>query len=359
MGRKKRLVNGSNDVLFGHIEQMQGTKPFGSFLDAGTGIHSLRWLSTLGDLDGDDDHNDVNSNSKNSGNTSSNDNNGNGNNSNNNKKKKKGMTDFIAVTADKSMRKNVQREADQLGVNHLGKIVIGNWFPSNSNNNSKQSSLACIDRDENNTPGGKQPRLYDTIVADYLIGSMDGFSPYQQDQMIDKLAQRLQVGGRLYIIGLEPIPDSYNNGSKNTSPQNIICDVRRVRDACILLSGERCYREYPVEWIQRQITEKQSSQHPPVLKLVDTQKFPILYRHSTIVKQITVARNKLSRFPSKALANEMTKTLNTLEQRSYDATEGISSHTRIQLGFDYVVTAERIITNTYDDNKNENDDYAR
>jgi len=354
--RKKRLVNGSNDVLFGHIEQMQGTKPFGSFLDAGTGIHSLRWLSTLGDLDGDDDHNDVNSNSKNSGNTSSNDNNGNGN---NNKKKKKGMTDFIAVTADESMRKNVQREADQLGVNHLGKIVIGNWFPSNSNNNSKQSSLACIDRDENNTPGGKQPRLYDTIVADYLIGSMDGFSPYQQDQMIDKLAQRLQVGGRLYIIGLEPIPDSYNNGSKNTSPQNIICDVRRVRDACILLSGERCYREYPVEWIQRQITEKQSSQHPPVLKLVDTQKFPILYRHSTIVKQITVARNKLSRFPSKALANEMTKTLNTLEQRSYDATEGISSHTRIQLGFDYVVTAERIITNTDYDNKNENDDYAR
>jgi len=356
--RKKRLVNGSNDVLFGHIEQMQGTKPFGSFLDAGTGIHSLRWLATLGDLDGDNDHNDVNSNSKNSGNTSSNDNNGNGNNSNK-KKEKKGMTDFIAVTADESMRKNVQREADQLGINHLGKIVIGNWFPSNSNNNSKQSSLACIDRDENNTPGGKQPRLYDTIVADYLIGSMDGFSPFHQDQMIDKLAQRLQVGGRLYIIGLEPIPDSYNNGSKNASPQNIICDVRRVRDACILLSGERCYREYPVEWIQRQITEKQSSQHPPVLKLVDTQTFPILYRHSTIVKQITVARNKLSRFPSKALANEMTKTLNTLEQRSYDATEGTSSHTRIQLGFDYVVTAERIRADTDHDNKNENDDYAR
>ena len=76
-----------------------------------------------------------------------------------------------------------------------------------------------------------------------------------------------------------------------------------THDACILLSGERCYREYPLQWIVRQITDKQATnnnnsdsnskqQQKPLLKLVETQKFPILYRHSTIVKQINVARNK-------------------------------------------------------------------
>lgn len=27
--------------------------------------------------------------------------------------------------------------------------------------------------------------------------------------------------------------------------KEIICKVRKIRDACILLAGHRCYREYP------------------------------------------------------------------------------------------------------------------
>ncbi|OEU12599.1 hypothetical protein FRACYDRAFT_150279, partial [Fragilariopsis cylindrus CCMP1102] len=302
------------DVLFGHIEEKQGSKPFGSFLDAGTGLHSLRWMATLGDISS----------------SSSDDDEKNENNKDNSNSNNKGLTEFIAVTADESMRKNVQREVDQLDINHLGKVVIGNWFPPDNN---ESQSLRKIDTD---TGTGKL-KLYDTILADYLIGAMDGFSPYTQDQMINKLASRLKPGGRLYIVGLEPIPDSYNSNSKNNNgsknnqpppPQNIICDVRKIRDACILLSGDRCYREYPLQWIQQQ--------QKPLLKLVETQKFPILYRHSTIVKQINVARNKISKFSSKALAKEMSIELDRLEKKSYDATEAISKDKRIQLGFDYV-----------------------
>jgi hypothetical protein len=338
--RKKRLVYGSNDVLFGHIEEKQGSKPFGSFLDAGTGLHSLRWMATLGDLSSSSSSSDDNDNENEDNNTYSNSNNINNN---------KGLTEFIAVTADETMRKNVQREVDQLDINHLGKVVIGNWFPPDNN---ESQSLRKIDTD---TETGKL-KLYDTILADYLIGAMDGFSPYTQDQMIDKLAARLKPGGRLYIVGLEPIPDSYNNGNNNNNsnnnpppppPQNIICDVRKIRDACILLSGDRCYREYPLQWVVRQITDKQATnnnnsdsnskqQQKPLLKLVETQKFPILYRHTTIVKQINVARNKLLKFSSKALAKEMSIELDKLEKRSYYATEAISKDKRIQLGFDYV-----------------------
>lgn len=299
--RKDHLVYGMHDALFGHIEKMQGTKPFGSFLDAGTGVHSLRWIATLANDDVD------NPRLKNSISTT--------------------MTDFTAVTADESMRRNVQREVDQLGMTHLGNVVIGNWFPPDGDDSQ---SLASIDKDEDGNL-----KKYDTILADYLIGAMDGFSPYTQDQMIEKLAKRLKPGGRLYIVGLQPIPDSY--GAPD-SPQNIICEVRKARDACILLAGDRCYREYPLDWVKRQVSLTKSSPDAS-LKLLNSRKFPILYRHNTIVKQINVGRRKLSRFPTKALADQMKVVLDDLERRSFDATEKVNR--RIELGFDYVVTVER------------------
>jgi hypothetical protein len=192
---------------------------------------------------------------------------------------------------------------------------------------------------------------------------MDGFSPYQQDLMIPKLTRLLKPGGRLYIVGLEPIPDAVpavvaaadapvrddhgesllNTASGTTDtataaafsddPGNIICRVRQVRDACILLAGHRCYREYPVAWVQRQI------QALPDIKLCHTKQFPILYRHATIVKQINVGRSKLSLMPSH-LRPSMSKLLDDLEAESLDATTK-SPTGRIQFGFDYVVTAEK------------------
>lgn len=318
--RSQRLVYGSDDALFGHIEAKQGTKPFGSFLDAGTGVHSLRWIATLAS-------DDTNTPKSSSATTT--------------------MKDFTAVTADENMRKDCQKEVDELGMSHLGKVVIGNWFPPNGDDTQ---SLSMIDTDEEGNL-----KQYDTILADYLIGAMDGFSPYTQDQMIDKLAKRLRPGGRLYIVGLQPIPDSF--GNDRNSPQNIICEVRKVRDACILLAGDRCYREYPLDWIERQITKTTTTKPPKpanernnnvcdgeatacygddvTLELLDSMKFPIMYRHSTIVKQINVGRNKLSRFPSKAMANEMKKVLDDLEKRSKEATEKIPGK-RSLLGFDYV-----------------------
>ncbi len=287
---KSRLVYGKDDSLFGSIEEQQGDKPFGNILDAGTGMHSLRWIATLSH---------------------------------------KGMTGFTAITADQTMKRNVQSEADALEVSHLGKVVIGNWFGVNP-----------LD-EELSSPTPDQNPPFDTILADYLIGAMDGFSPYEQDLMIPKLAKLLKPGGRLYIVGLEPIPDTAPGDA------DIICKVRQVRDACILLAGHRCYREYPVEWIQRQISIKPSN-----LTLLRTSTFPILYRHNTIVNQINVARSKLRHFPTPELADQMKTALDDLEARSLKAT---AERGRIRLGFDYVVTAEKkpTIGNTtaYSDSK--------
>ena len=68
--------------------------------------------------------------------------------------------------------------------------------------------------------------IFDTILADYLIGAVDGSryvehqaldrvliipmtydSPYTQDLVIDLLKDHLAPHGYLYIIGMHPIPD--------------------------------------------------------------------------------------------------------------------------------------------------------
>lgn len=264
MGEQK-FVYGKDDVLFGCIENQQADTPFGDILDAGTGTHSLRWIATLGET--------------------------------------KGMTSYTAITADATMQRNVQKEAEHLGVLEGNHVVIGNWFG------------------ELDLPQAQ----YDTILADYLIGAMDGFSPYRQDEMIPKLMNLLKPGGKLYIVGLEPIPDAAEG------PANVICKVRQVRDACILLAGNRCYREYPGDWIKRQILST------PNLKLNEMHTFPILYRYNTILRQINVGRSKFPLFPTAALRSSMKEVLDDLEQKALDAT----SNGPVKLGFDYVISAEK------------------
>jgi hypothetical protein len=273
-----RLVYGKDDVLFGSIEEAQQDRPFGSILDAGTGLHSLRWIATLAD---------------------------------------KGMTSFTAITADETMQRTVQRETEALGVDpSVGEVLIGNWFD--------------VDGKLAQAPLQLKGQLFDTVLLDYLIGAVDGFSPYKQDQMISKLTQFLKPGGRLYIVSLQPIPD------KAPGDANIICRVRQVRDACILLAGHRCYREYPVDWVERQVEGLSD------LQLVGSRRFPILYRHSTIVKQIQVGRSKLKLFDSPTLAESMGQVLDDLQQKSLEATQR-APHGKIQLGFDYLVTVEKVI----------------
>jgi ubiquinone/menaquinone biosynthesis C-methylase UbiE len=257
-----KFVYGKDDVLFGHIEERQGDKPWGRVLDAGTGAHSLRWLATLP------------------------------------------INGLVAVTADSNMQRNCQREIADLGIDNVTELVQGNWFD--------ETNPLTFAEDE-----------FDVILCDYLIGAMDGFSPYRQDLMIPNLTKYLKPAGHMYIVGLEPIPDDSDS---------VISRVRQVRDACILLAGHKCYREYPATWIERQI------RHIPDLEYRHRQHFTILYHKSTIVKQINVGRSKLPLLPD-YMRDSMRTLLNDLERRADDETEQDTK--RIPLGFDYVVTAEK------------------
>lgn len=156
---------------------------------------------------------------------------------------------------------------------------------------------------------------------------MDGFSPYFQDQIFERLHKHLNPGGRLYVVGLQPIPD---NASGDT---DLFCRITKLRDACILLARHRCYREYPQDWIERHMVKAGFT-------VVETKRHPILYSYTTMRRQLDVARSKLHIFPSKDLANEMRKTIDDLDNECKKALESKPSK-RIQLGFDYIICAER------------------
>ena len=76
------------DVLFTTVEKWQGSKPWGRFLDAGTGVHSLKWIQTLQ------------------------------------------TSAWVAITADHNMRNQIEND-NGVVVRDCDRIVVGNWMDSN------------------------------------------------------------------------------------------------------------------------------------------------------------------------------------------------------------------------------------
>ena len=303
----EKFAHKKGDALFGYLEQCQlESTPsgcFGRFLDAGTGTHSLRWMASIIHRER------LLAKTDNSGESSA--------------SPDISMKSYVAITADETMRKNVYKQAKDLGIESHGSVIIGNWKTGIKVSEEENGGIEFDDSGDALLQGEQ----FDTILADYLVGAIDGFSPYFQDQIFHRLVKHLAPGGRLYIIGLQPIPDSVDGDA------NVFCKITKVRDACILLAEHRCYREYPLDWIERHV--KRAG-----LKVVESKKYPIRYDFSTMVRQINVGRSKLKLFPTKGLGKEMGRVLDELEEECREVTNR-QKDGRITLGFDYVVVAER------------------
>jgi hypothetical protein len=84
--------------------------------------------------------------------------------------------------------------------------------------------------------------VHDTVLADYLIGAVEGFAPYFQQSLLRRL--RSVTGRRLYVVGLDP----YVVGPAETDEARMVREIGRLRDAVLMLADETPYREYPAEW---------------------------------------------------------------------------------------------------------------
>jgi len=208
---------------------------------------------------------------------------------------------WTAVTASRGMAKKVR---DQLGdrVRARDRIVVGNWI------------------DESLFAG----ELFDTVLMDYFIGAIEGFAPYWQDRALHRI--RPLVKDRLYIIGVEP----YVTFAPKDEAGRIVWEIGRLRDACLLLAGERPYREYPLGWVQRHLGAAG-------FRMIEAKYFPIRYRARFVNGQLDMCLRRLEKFDDPALAEAMRERVERLRARAMPVAE---SEAGLKHGADYVIAAE-------------------
>ena len=207
--------------------------------------------------------------------------------------------DLTAVTGADLM---VRRMRDALGPSPAHeRILTGNWAD----------------------PAFLAGKTFDTVVADYLIGAIEGFAPYFQEAMIARLRQL--TAGRLYLVGLEP----YVVEKPKTPAEDVVFRIGRLRDTFLLLSGQKPYREFPLAWIEERLAATG-------FVVVATRRFPIRYRARFVNAQLDMCVNRLHlvpdglRAPLAAHVEALRKEALALEARL----DGL------RCGFDYVIAAE-------------------
>jgi len=234
---------------------MHGRTGWGTVLDAGTGEHSLSWVTSLASCTG-----------------------------------------WTAVTGSEKRAISLRSHfADKMKNND--EVIYGNWV------------------DQNLLKG----RVFDVVIADYLLGAIDGFAPYFQYKLFDRL--KPLVGKHFYLVGMEPLPDA-----TNTPHEKLIVEIAKLRDACILLAGHRCYREYPLEWTLKHLTNSGFT-------IENVANFETVHTADFVEAQLDVAASKLTFIQDYALKQTMSAHIDRLRNKIH------SMRWSIRFGADYVITA--------------------
>jgi len=130
---------------------------------------------------------------------------------------------------------------------------------------------------------------------------VEGFEPYAQRAVLSKVAGLVSPGGVLYIVAAEPPPlrsevtvvlTSQDASTAASFPGGagpagrLLASVTEVRDASVLLSGERPYREFPLSWYVEAVGAVG-------LEVVEVAAFPAVRTKKWALNQLAVARHHL------------------------------------------------------------------
>ena len=248
--------------LLRHIQQLQGDRPWGSFLDAGTGVQSIRWVADLK------------------------------------------TEQWTAISASLPHAEQV-RAAIKQKQRPNDRVVLGNWV------------------DPNLLKGER----FDTVLADYLLGAIEGFAPYYQPYLFKRL--RPLTRGRLYVKGLEPyVPIS----RPDTDAARILWEIGRFRDACMLHGGAIPYREYPAGWVVDNL-------RMTGFEVLEVKHFDIRHKALFVNAQIDICAPMLEKLEDRNLAAALMGRGETLRT---EALEIIKSEGALNAGRNYLIAAKPV-----------------
>ncbi|MEG0183108.1 MAG: class I SAM-dependent methyltransferase [Stenotrophomonas sp.] len=169
-----------------------------------------------------------------------------------------------------------------------------------------------------------QGECFDVVLADYLLGAIEGFAPYWQGRLFERL--RPLVGQRLYMIGLQP----YIHGRPDGAAGAMVNAIGRLRDACLLLCGDSPYREYPLQWALRSLEAAR-------FRVIDAQQVPITYGPRFIQSQLAMCSHAAGKLADRRLAVELLRHVDDLQMRALALSQQLGG---LQHGHDYIIVAE-------------------
>ncbi|MFC4728247.1 class I SAM-dependent methyltransferase [Coralloluteibacterium thermophilus] len=208
---------------------------------------------------------------------------------------------WTAVTGAPGMADGI-RDALRRPMRDGDRVVLGNW--------QDPDLLAC--------------ERYDTVLADYLLGAIEGFAPYWQDLLFERL--RPLTAGRLYVIGTEP----YVPVLRDEPHARLVGDIGRLRDACLLMVRDRPYREFPIDWTLRHL--ERAGFRP-----VAVERYPIRYGRRFVDGQLDMCLRRLPRLHDPALETALRHRIETLRARAHAVIEQDGA---LRHGADYIVAAD-------------------
>ena len=185
------------------------------------------------------------------------------------------------------------------------KIIVGNWV-------------------DNNLLKGE---IFDTVLADYLLGAIEGFAPCFQPYIFKRL--RPLTRNMIYVKGLEPyVPIS----PPESKAGRLVWEIGRFRDACVLLGGNMPYREYPWEWVVDHLKSAG-------FDVQNVTHFSIRHRKLFVNAQIDIALHNSERLPDRALAQTLKNRGEMLRAKALDIIEAAGA---LEYGRNYVIAAKAV-----------------
>ncbi len=207
--------------------------------------------------------------------------------------------DWTAVTIDTKSAANLER---LIGAQRResDRILVGDW----------------------SDPGFLAGEQFDTVIADYLLAAVDGHRPYFEDQTLERL--RPHVRDRLFIVGWEPVPKRPTERDRR-----IFWEIERLRDATILLAGDRPYRELPRDWVVRQLERA-------AFQVIESWSIPVAFGPKEAKRWLDVARRKLARLAEPQLVRGIEAEIERLDRASarFEPTAK-----KVRYSYDYVIEA--------------------